>query len=160
MAPSPERGDENDQRLTGKVVLKDDLYNRISSIRSFGSFATHGVIEPFMNPGISVDTLGLLRLPLSHQDAQALASVSRKAPFGKGSETLVDESIRKTWEIDANRVRFLNDDWQRCVDQMVAQVIRELGLVIESTSVRAEFYKMLLYEEGAMFKEHQEYVMQ
>ena len=97
-----------------------------------------------------------MRLPLSEDDAQTLVRESHQAPFGKGTETVIDESVRKTWEIDAGKVQFLNTRWQHCLDQIVKNVAEELGV---AGNVCAEFYKMLLYEKGAMFKPHKEYVI-
>lgn len=98
-----------------------------------------------------------MRLPLSEDDANILVQASHKAPFGKGTETVVDESVRKTWEIDAGKIKFLNKGWQRCLDRTVEHVARELGIADGSIHVRAEFNKMLLYEKRAMFKAHKEY---
>ncbi|KAL9005009.1 MAG: hypothetical protein Q9188_002190 [Gyalolechia gomerana] len=128
----------------------------ISEVHSAGSFAAFGIIDSFVNPGISVAPIGIVRLPLSEEDAKTLVRASQKAPFGKGNQTLVDESVRKTWQIDAGEIQFLNQAWQRCLDQTVDNVTRELGIAGGSTNVRAEFYKMLLYEAGAMFKPHQD----
>ncbi len=150
---------DDERSLTHSKVLKNALFERISEVHSAGSFATFGTIENFVHPGISVDSVGTVRLPLSEDDAQALVQTSRQAPFGKGTETLVDVSVRKTWEIDATKVQFLNKGWQCCLDRIVGKVTRELGVAGESRNVRAEFYKMLLYEEGAMFKAHKEYVI-
>ena len=137
--------------------FKSALNKHISQIQSTGSFATGGILESFTNPGVIVDSIGALRLPLSEEDARALAQKSRQAPFGKGTETLVDESVRKTWEIDAARIRFGNERWQNYLEQMVKNVARELG-VPAGREVRAELHKMLLYEKGAMFKPHKEFV--
>lgn len=135
------------------------MYERIANVHSAGSFATFGTVENFVHPGISVDPIGIVRLPLSEDDAHALAQASRPASFGKGTETLVDESVRRTWEIDAQNVQFLNKAWHRCLDQTVQNAARELGVASGSRNVRAEFYKMLLYEKGAMFKAHKEYAI-
>ena len=94
-------------------------------------------------------------MPLSEEDAHSLILASHKAPFGKGTETVIDESVRKTWQIDAARVQCLNPRWQSCLDQTVKRVAGELG--VADTNVRAELYKMLLYEKGALFKAHKEY---
>lgn len=149
----------NDSKSNDVDSLKVELRRYISSIHSTGSFATFGVIDALPNPGISIDPIGLIRLPLSEPDAQALARESCKAPFGLGSMTLVDESVRKTWEIEAAKVQFLNDKWQPYVDKLVKTVANELGAHAafnETVNVRSELYKMLLYEKGAMFKAHQE----
>ncbi|KAI9891013.1 MAG: hypothetical protein M1814_003364 [Vezdaea aestivalis] len=131
-------------------TLKKALYQSIFKVESAGSFTTFGAISDFVNPGISVAPVGLVRLPLSKEDAQALILESRKAPFGKGGETLVDESVRKTWEIDRKMVTFRNKKWQQCLDKIVAKATEALGIANGSQNVRAEFYKMLLYEEGAI----------
>ncbi|KAL8669092.1 MAG: hypothetical protein Q9168_006301 [Polycauliona sp. 1 TL-2023] len=89
-------------------------------------------------------------------DAQALAQASQKAPFGKGNETVVDETVRKTWQIDAANVRILNKDWQVCLDRILTRVAEGLGIAGGPSSICAKLHKMLLYEEGAMFKPHQD----
>ena len=140
--------------------LKDSLRECIFNVRSAGSFAVFHKIEDFVSPGVSVDPIHIIGLPLSQDHAHALIQASCQAPFGKGTETLVDESVRKTWEINAREVQFRNnEDWQRCLDRIVERAAKELGIVNGSRDVHAEFYKMLLYKEGAMFKAHQEYVI-
>ena len=144
---------DDDGELTG---LKTTLLSRIAKIRSAGSFATSGSSATFVLPGIVVEDVGQVRLPLSSRDAQSLIQASRKAPFGKGNQTLVDETVRKTWEIDGSKVTFLNNAWDDWLDEIVTTVVEELGVVCGPTDVRAELYKMLLYETGAMFKPHKE----
>ncbi|KAL9035771.1 MAG: hypothetical protein Q9214_006435, partial [Letrouitia sp. 1 TL-2023] len=138
--------------------VKSDLFDRIFEVRSTGSFATFGIVDSFVHPGISVDPIGTVRLPLSEEDAHALVQASYKAPFGNGTETVVDECVRKTCQIDAGKIHFLNDRWQSCLDRTVEHVARELG-VADGANVRVEFYKMLLYKKGAMFKAHKEYII-
>ncbi|KAL9615706.1 MAG: hypothetical protein Q9160_009323 [Pyrenula sp. 1 TL-2023] len=135
-----EASDGTDERNpTDADILKRDLYDHISQIHSAGSFATFGGIENFAHP---------------EDDARALVQASHQAPFGNGTQTLVDESVRKTWEIDATKVQFNNQRWQPCLDKIVEEVAEGLGVIGGSKNVRAEFYKMLLYEKGAMFKQH------
>jgi hypothetical protein len=138
--------------------LKSLVHDRISDVHSAGSFATFGSFENFVLPGIVVDEVGDIRLPLSSHDAQALIRESSRAPFGKGNQTLVDETVRKTWEIDRSKVFFSNHSWHGWLEGVVRTVTKELGVAGGPNSVRAELYKMLLYEKGAMFKPHKEYV--
>jgi hypothetical protein len=137
--------------------LKRHIHERIFDVRSAGSFATSGSFENFVLPGIAVDGVGEIRLPLSPVDARALIRASRRAPFGKGSQTLIDERVRRTWEVDGSKVSFSNNAWHGWLDGVVKAVTKELGVASDTdNSVRAELYKMLLYEEGAMFKPHKE----
>lgn len=55
------------------------------------------------NPGLEVEGVGQIELPLSHDSAPALIEVCNQAPFGKGSSTLVDKQVRDTWEVDASK---------------------------------------------------------
>lgn len=132
------------------------LYEVISRVKAFGSFATFNPISEFANPGISVEGVGLIRLPLSTDQAIGLIAVSQRAPFGHGGQTLTDLSVRKTWELDKSQVMFRNPKWSRCLGDIINQAAGQLGALKPSTFVHAEFYKMLLYERGAMFKPHKE----
>jgi hypothetical protein len=67
----------------------------------------------------------MIRLPLSAQDARTLADQSRKAPFGKNTETLIDQTARKTWEIGAESIEFQNLQWPYFVDRLAKRVARE-----------------------------------
>ncbi|KAL8907098.1 MAG: hypothetical protein Q9171_006003 [Xanthocarpia ochracea] len=149
---------DDDGAAAEKVDFMDDLRRLISEVHASGSFAAFGTIDSFVNPGIFIDPIGIVRLPLSEDDAHALAQISHKAPFGKGNETLVDESFRKTWQIDAANIRIFNKDWQLCLDRILEHVAKGLGIPGGPSNIRAELYKMLLYEKGAMFKPHQEFV--
>ena len=141
-----------------EASFKSSILRCILNVKATGSFATFDALESFVNPGISVEKVGPIRLPLSKNDAKALVRVSRKAPFGKGRQTLVDDSVRKTWEIDPSQVVFSNKAWQACIGRITRQVSKELGVAGGPEGVRADFYKMLLYEQGAMFKAHKECV--
>lgn len=139
-----------------ETSYKSLVLRHISAIRSFGSFSTFRSFENFVLPGIYVDEVGTIGIPLSLHEAKALIGASRRAPFGKGNQTLVDESVRKTWEIDGSKVSFSNTKWYGWLEGIVKAAAEELGVAGGSNGVRAELYKMPLYEEGAMFKSHKE----
>lgn len=52
--------------------------------------------NPYLRIGVNPDTIGL---PLSKVDAQKIIDASHQAPFGRGTETLVDKAVRNTWEL-------------------------------------------------------------
>ncbi|MCJ1243689.1 hypothetical protein MMC30_000886 [Trapelia coarctata] len=140
----------------GWANIRSLVLARILDVHSSGSFATSGSFENFVLPGIFVNKIGAIRLPLSSHDAQSLIRASRQAPFGKGTQTLVDETVRKTWEIDGSEVSFSNEAWHSWLKGIVKAAAEGLGVAGGSNGVRAELYKMLLYEEGAMFKPHKD----
>lgn len=72
-----------------------------------------------------------------------------------GSETIIDENVRKTWELNPDQFEISNPAWQSVVVKLAAQATQELGCA-PGMPTRVNLYKLLLYEEGAMFKPHKE----
>ena len=117
---------------------------------------------PRLQPSITVDGLEdddePLAFPLPNSQAKLLRSVAEKAPFGKGLDTVLDETVRKAWQIDAGKVHFLDpDQWQSTLQSIVSDCVSSLGMSgIQKENVRANLYKMLLYEPGGFFKKHRD----
>jgi hypothetical protein len=138
--------------------LKSALLDRIAKVHGAGLFATSKSFERFPLPGIIVDQVREMSIPLTPDHASSLIQQSPHAPFGKGDQTVVDEEVRKTWEIDGKNVSFSNKLWHGWLKDVVSEVARELGVAGDPDNVRADLHKMLLYDKGAMFKPHKEYV--
>lgn len=92
-------------------------------------------------------------LPLSNRDASSIVSVASLAPFGHGERTVVDESVRHTWEIEPAKVSFANERWDAYVNGTVcAEVCKSLGVNFGANEApRMELYKLLLYEAGSQY---------
>ncbi|KAI1381983.1 hypothetical protein F4677DRAFT_11617 [Hypoxylon crocopeplum] len=133
--------------------VKVDLLNALESIGTSGSFAASGSISDatFADPRLEVEGVGNITLPLRTEQAQQLIAKARQAPFGKGTRTIVDTSVRNTWELDASMLKFCNPQWQSFLQQLCLTVQSQLGV---KSNIKAELYKMLIYETGAMFKSH------
>ena len=100
------------------------------------------------------ETLGL---PLSSRDVAALVEVCHKSPHGRGTETHIDESVRKTWELDASQFNLMHPEWYSFESTILHRVAQDLGIAIEGGGrLVPHRYKLLLYEQGAMFKPHKE----
>lgn len=102
---------------------------------------------------LRIKETGTVGLPLSLRDAHAIASVCKQSPFGKGDHTVIDETVRKTWELDATDFICQNPDWPPILEGITQRAVQDLGFKGE---VSAEPYKLLLYEEGAFFKAHRD----
>ena len=138
--------------------LRSRISGCLDGIHGAGSFATSDHNVEHIHPGLVVKNVGHIRLPLSPEDAKALIRVSRQAPAGEGGETLVDETVAKTWEIDAKELSFENEDWTTWLDRVLEYVSEDLGISNDAGSIQAELDKLLVYEESAFFKHHKEYV--
>jgi hypothetical protein len=99
---------------------------------------------------MSLDGLGTIGLPLSEREAKTLISRCEQAPFGMGERTVIDKEVRDTWEMDASKVQFLNEDWEKWIQEsVVKEVCAALGVNVAASKPRAELYKLLVYETGS-----------
>ena len=94
----------------------------------------------------------------TEEDAELVSSASHPAPYGKGSDTVIDSAVRNTRELDTAQFELTNPKWAMALEAVVRNVATELDVSGGAASVKAVLYKMLLYGKGAMFKEHREYV--
>ena len=102
-------------------------------------------------PKISIEGVGDVELPLEDPDTiRKIMECAVLAPFGKGEETVVDTSVRNTWQIDAAKVTIANNKWQeRFEGEVLKKVCTGLGVDMDKTNPRLELYKLLLYTKGS-----------
>ncbi|KAI1074913.1 hypothetical protein F5B20DRAFT_561599 [Whalleya microplaca] len=132
-AQSPISIADDESRGIDEPRLKDEIFKSLDNIQTTGDVAIaerHGI---YANPGLSIgDTL--IPLPLVPRDAETIRSACRRAPFGRGEETLVDTSVRKTWELDHSQFKLTNPNWPRFLDMLLKDVQQKLGM----STIRAE----------------------
>jgi hypothetical protein len=134
-------------------TFRFELLDCLSDVNSSGSFSAYQHSALFPNPGLHIKGLGTIPLPLSEHDAKAIETRSIRAPFGKGDETLVDTTVRKTWELNSSDFEFQNPSWGPYFEKLIDRAVAGLGVEVQ---VRADSYKLLLYEQGAFFKPHKD----
>lgn len=135
------------------IDFKKQLTEALDKIASSGTFFSAGVND-FCFPKMSVKNLDEIVFPLNKIQIQALISVAHKAPFGKGSETILDSNVRNCWEIDASQIAFEGNNWTSLIDKTITKIKPDLG--IEDKKIKAHLYKMLIYEEGDFFLPHKD----
>jgi len=134
-------------------TLKTKILNCLQHLKGSGKFATIGSL-PFTPPGLCINQKEEISFPISEGEAKKLIQFAQQAPFGKGSETLIDTSVRNTWEIDAQHISFRNPYWENHLGLILENVKEDLGL--KNYLVKAHFYKILIYEEGGFFLPHKD----
>ena len=136
--------------------IKEEILQSLSQQYTTAHFACVGQVPDAPNPGLVIEGLGIFGFPLSQREAQVIISKCRKSPVGKGTETLLDDKVRKSWELNPSQFSIQNARWRTCIESLLSKVYGELGLTCGRANVRAEPYKLLVYEEGAFFKPHQD----
>ena len=132
--------------------IQSELAAVLTTIRRPGDFFASGSIE-FLAPQLEVEGVGQIALPLLPTQAKQLVAAAEQAPFGLGEETLVDTGVRRTWQIGPDQVRIQGRGWARTLSAILARVCDGLGV---TEPVQAEFYKLLLYDEGSFFARHRD----
>src|SRR5665213_1148868 len=133
--------------------LKEDILNCLKDLKGSGKFISVHTME-FQFPGLEVKGLGEIAYPINEAQAKALIQTAHKAPFGKGSETIVDNNVRSAWEIDADKLTFNGNRWAKFLDKILSNIKPDLGL--EDYTLSANLYKMLIYETGDFFLPHKD----
>ncbi|KAF5390844.1 hypothetical protein D9757_004527 [Collybiopsis confluens] len=136
---------------------EDDMESELSDGGDFAasSFAFGTTCPQAPNPVLTIEGIGQIGLPLSERDANIIIQHANQAPFGHNHETVIDTSVRDTFEIDASRVRFSNplfNAW--LLSELLCTITTKLGTQAKDTSI--ELYKLLLYRTGSHFKKHQD----
>ncbi len=129
-----------------------ELAELLSAVQRPGDFFASGRME-LLPPRLTVDGVGQIALPLLPVQAEQLIALAERAPYGRGVATIVDTSVRRTWQIGPDRVRLDGKHWQATLDRAVALAAEGLGV---DEPVSAEFYKLLIYDKGSFFVSHRD----
>ncbi|MEA2730703.1 MAG: hypothetical protein QOF70_5178 [Acetobacteraceae bacterium] len=109
--------------------------------------------EQILAPGLSVEGVGPVALPLLPVQAEQLIAAAERAPYGRGGDTVTDVNVRRTWQIGAERVRIAGKHWPDTIRAIATRVAEGLGV---ADPIEAELYKLLVYDEGSFFVPHRD----
>jgi hypothetical protein len=129
-----------------------ELAELLSAVQRPGDFFASGRLE-LLPPRLTVDGVGQIALPLLPVQAEQLIALAERAPYGRGVTTIVDTSVRRTWQIGPDRVRLDGKHWQATLDGAVVLAAEGLGV---DEPVSAELYKLLIYDKGSFFLSHRD----
>ena len=129
------------------------LERTIRSVEPPGDYCTHGKVECAM-PRLDVQAVGTVAFPVQPAQIASLIEAAERAPYGKGSETILDTSVRDCWQIDASKFKVGGGRWKETFGSILDQVAEGLGLPREC--IEAKPYKLLVYERGGFFTPHRD----
>lgn len=129
------------------------LTNLLDSVKRPGDFCARGRMFLPM-PTVDVDGVGLLSFPVAASQVGALIEAAERAPYGKGSATLVDTSVRDCWQVDAARLRIGGRAWPETFATILNAAAAGLGC--DGDALEAKLYKLLVYPTGGFFAPHRD----
>ncbi len=128
------------------------LADALGDVQRPGNFYVAGSFD-IHPPRLEVEGVGPIALPLLPVQAESLVAMAEQAPYGRGTETLVDTAVRRTWQVDAARVRLTGQRWAADLAAVVEQVRQGLAV---AGAIEAQLYKLLIYDTGSFFVPHRD----
>jgi len=133
--------------------FKEQIISILETIEGGSAFYCSGSNDQIYS-GMCIDGYGEVEFPFTASTFEKILPYTKQAPFGKGSETITDTSVRSTLEINAKKIHFKNPKWEKQIDKTLTSVKKKLG--IEKKSICASLYKLLIYKEGDFFLPHKD----
>ncbi|EFC42675.1 type IIB DNA topoisomerase [Naegleria gruberi] len=145
------------------IKTSDNLQEFILDAQNKGGskFTQCGALDSdFGLPGLQLkldnEQFKTIGFPLSNGSASELIQFCSKAPYGRGEDTIYDENVRKTWQLDPSRFEITNPTWDDLIDGLVDNEIRDGLGISKHLRLSANLYKLLVYEEGGHFQFHKD----
>ncbi len=139
--------------MSTMVSMATQLLQVLDGLGDSAAFCATGNAAAVL-PGLNVDGLGDVGVPVSAGDAKRIIKRAAQAPFGRGEETIVDPNVRRVWQLEPAHFDLRNTEWTTtCIAQIVDEVRQEFGI---AQKVEAQLYKLLVYERGSFFAPHRD----
>src|ERR1700729_4217196 len=132
------------------ITPRERLARVLDGSQAPGGFSAQ-LSGPARDVRLTVAGAGPISFPVKAPQAKRMIASARPARFGRGEQTLMDLSVRDTWEITPDQVTLTGLDW----DAILAEVRDELGLPPRAR-LRAEPHALLVYGKGQFFLPHQD----
>ncbi len=130
----------------------EDLLSILDELDESIAFCTSGTFRPVL-PGLEVEGIGEIGVPISETVAKALIEQADQAPYGRGEETIVDTDVRRVWQIEPEKLALRNPEWDDLIEALVHKVQKTFAI---TRDVKSDLYKMLIYEKGSFFAPHRD----
>lgn len=128
----------------------EDLISQIKIEES--NFSSEEIINA-SDLQLSFQNIGQLTFPIAEATAKEMLKYGHAAPFGWRDQTVIDKSIRDCWEIEPSFFT-LSKSWDHRLESLLIKIQTKLGLL--NGNLKAELYKMLVYEKNQFFHPHQD----
>src|SRR6266571_6667873 len=132
------------------ITPRERLARVLDGSQAPGAFSAQ-LSVPARDVQLTVAGAGPISLPVKAPQAKRMIACARPARFGRGEQTLMDLTVRDTWEITPDQVTLTGLAW----DAILTEVRDELGLPARAR-LRAEPHALLVYGKGQFFLPHQD----
>jgi len=134
--------------------LSDSLVAALATLGRAGRFCARRY-TPSDTLALDVIGVGLVALPLTEATAERIVAMASVSPFGWRDQTLVDPSVRCSYEVPSQRMTLDDARFGPLLRAQLAALGEELGLP-DGGTLEAQLDKLVLYGPGQFFKAHQD----
>ena len=138
--------------ITMANTPNEDLRALLAKVKRPGDYYATGFHETPL-PVLSVDGVGQISFPIPDAQIAEIVGCAEQAPYGLGDQTLLDEEVRRTWQLGPDQFSVSGAAWERTLANIAQAAKKGLGV---GGAVSAQLYKMLVYEVGDFFAEHRD----
>lgn len=132
---APEHAND-DKRYSSRNDLVTDLYEAIQAIEGDGSFAAQGDLGE-VNPGLEIEGLGLIGLPISSHDVDRLCEAGVSGQGGRHY-------------VDSRKIKFRHPRWSERENVAIRTMCEQLGVPGGATHVTARFSCITIETAGTV----------
>ena len=143
----------------------EELTDVLSSLScSPTQFAVSGVVNSTPLPGLHINDVGPISLPITSEQAKKITVVASKTSIkrtdntdnnddnenNENNDTNVVHECSSPWYIQPEQISFMNSVFVDKLEEIITDAKNGLGC--NNANVKTELFKMMLLEEGSMFE--------
>ena len=78
-------------------------------------------------PKLMIHGVGQISFPVPASQAKEIVAAAELAPYGRGTETVVDTSVRKVWQLSPGAVKIAGKAWEAAFADVLGRVCAGMG---------------------------------
>lgn len=151
--PASDRVEPWDSAVAGPLFVSRRAFSvgfgrLLDKVETTGPFFASESVESAINPGLEIQGIGPIGLPVSPDAAEAMLRACHRRPVPE--HALLDGQTAESYELDYGQFFCRNPRWHRQVSLFAKEGIAKLGIT-EPDDVRVRPEKLIAFREGSFF---------
>ena len=134
---SPQIPSRSRKEWTSVSNTRNRLRDCLDNVHN-GRFATSGALQNANNPGIFIPKLGVVGLPMSHRDAEAIMGTVHEDRDGADRPGSIDPPLSGSCELSPDQFELQNPLWPRTLTEAVEKTVKDFCITKQIKSLKTE----------------------
>ncbi|CAF3797111.1 unnamed protein product [Rotaria sp. Silwood1] len=149
------------KKKSNNLTFQQMLNRTFQNVRKSGDYCGGDRLTDGQDPKVMINGMQEhIQLPLEPSQAKLIIEQCSLAPFGRKDKTILDKSVRHTWQLNPSSFIITNSEWKiYTLNNLKSKIVSDLGLNqdwIKNDLIDLQLYKLLLYEKYSFFKIHRD----